>query len=200
MCSVIFPCFIIQEINKPHRGFLSLYCYVSEIYDTYGLTKCQVDLPRPSLLVWKRFLSAVIGVFPLLCDTTVMPEGEIRAEVTIAVCRDLASCSRTLEEDTCSLLLRFEWSFRVKWENTWWLMCWVSFMTLEFLKEVETSLLSQRYMSAGEKISMTEQFFFFFLLLSMNNDTPQSHISLSLCTSNLGSNIQFRAGCDMIDF
>lgn len=135
----------------------------------------------PVAIGLETFLICCYWCFSLLCDTTVMPEGEIRAEVTIAVCRDLASCSRTLEEDTCSLLLRFEWSFRVKWENTWWLMCWVSFMTLEFLKEVETSLLSQRYMSAGEKISMTEQFFFFFLLLSMNNDTPQSHISLSPC-------------------
>ena len=62
ICSVLCPCFIFQEINNPPRGFLSLYCYFSQIYDTYGLTKCQVDLPHLSLLVWKCFLSSVIGV------------------------------------------------------------------------------------------------------------------------------------------
>lgn len=57
--------FIVQEINKALRGFLSLYCYFSQIYDTYSLTKCQAELPRMSPLVWKRSLSAVIGVFIL---------------------------------------------------------------------------------------------------------------------------------------
>lgn len=58
-CSVVF---IFQEINKPHRGFLSLYSYFSTDlwYIWVNQMSSWASMYCISLLVWKRFLSAVI--------------------------------------------------------------------------------------------------------------------------------------------
>lgn len=129
-CPVVF---IFQEINKPHRGFRSLYCYfpTDPWYIWVNQMSSRACMRCISLLVWKRFLSAVI--FSLLCDTPLMSRGEIRTEVTFCSWKMFSVfSSRTLEQSRCSLLSRFEWSFCVKWKDVWRFVCRVSFTALEF--------------------------------------------------------------------
>lgn len=134
------------------KRFRSLYCYFPTDlwYIWVNQMSGRASMRCISLLVWKRFLSAVI--FSLLCDTPLMSRGEIRTEVTFCSWKMFSVfSSRTLEQNRCSLLSRFEWSFCVKWKDVWRLVCRVSFTTLEFFflfgKRFLNPPLCQRYMS-----------------------------------------------------
>ena len=121
VCSLLFLCFIFEEKNKPRRDQSHIWVnQMSSRAATYV-----------AVCFW-RFLSAVIGVFlSFFFFSPSLPRGEIRPEVTFRF-------GLVLKDTRADVMLAvtecFEWSLCVKWKDLWWLMCWVSLMTLEFFQ------------------------------------------------------------------
>lgn len=94
-----------------------------------------------SVCFW-HFLSAVIGVFLsfffffLRLHRCLGEEFVQRSPPFLAgLWRfDVVCLKDTRAGQMLAVIERFEWSFCVKWKDLWWLMCWVSLMTLEFFE------------------------------------------------------------------
>lgn len=149
-----------------------------------------------SVCFW-HFLSAVIGVFLsfffffLRLHRCLGEEFVQRSPPFLAgLWRFGVVCLKdTRAGQMLAVIERFEWSFCVKWKDLWWLMCWVSLMTLEFFERGFLKTLShlKRYTSAGRKIQNRRvnnlQKRFLFQTLRVNNDTPEILASLPLSLS-----------------
>lgn len=166
-----------------------------------------------SVCFW-HFLSAVIGVFLsfffffLRLHRCLGEEFVQRSPPFLAgLWRFGVVCLKdTRAGQMLAVIERFEWSFCVKWKDLWWLMCWVSLMTLEFFERgflkpshiwKDTRVLVEKY-KTEEWIICKKDFYFrrWEWIMTHLRSSPLS-LSLSRSTATCAK-LKFLSGCDMI--